>query len=113
MTYHHPRHVRVEPPRLDQEQPIRGSDQCNHGRPTWRQITLKELDINNIGGWPRQAQMGFCVIVAVIIILLGWWLFDLLARLGGQVFLTTTHPEFILLDEHRRDFHVAAGVVTG
>ena len=40
-------------------------------------------------------------------------LFDLLARLGGQVFLTTTHPEFILLDEPRRDFHVAAGVVTG
>ena len=38
---------------------------------------------------------------------------DLLARLGGQVFLTTTHPEFILLDEHRRDFQVAGGVVTG
>ena len=40
-----------------------------------KKINLKELDINNIGGWPRQAQMGFCVIVAVIIILLGWWLF--------------------------------------
>ena len=40
-----------------------------------KKINLKELDINNIGAWPRQAQMGFCVIVAVIIILLGWWLF--------------------------------------
>jgi DNA replication and repair protein RecF len=39
-------------------------------------------------------------------------LFALLSRLGGQVFLSTTHPEFILLDEHRRDFHVAGGVVS-
>ncbi len=38
-------------------------------------------------------------------------LFGLLARLGGQVFLTTTHPEFILLDAHRSDFHVDAGEV--
>ena len=54
-----------------------------------KKINLKELDINNIGGWPRQAQMGFCVIVAVIIILLGWWLFvrgkqDELEKLQGQ-----------------------------
>jgi type IV pilus assembly protein PilO len=42
---------------------------------TNKKINLKELDINNIGGWPRQAQMGFSGIVAVIIILLGWWLF--------------------------------------
>ena len=39
-------------------------------------------------------------------------LFDLLARLGGQVFLTTTHPEFILLDGDRRDFRVQAGVIS-
>lgn len=39
-------------------------------------------------------------------------LFTLLSRLGGQVFLTTTHPEFILLRDNRRDFAVAGGVVT-
>lgn len=37
--------------------------------------------------------------------------FSLLARLGGQVFLTTTHPEFILLEESRVDFQVDEGVV--
>ena len=42
---------------------------------TSRKINLKELDINNIGAWPRQAQMGFSAIVAVLILLLGWWLF--------------------------------------
>jgi DNA replication and repair protein RecF len=38
-------------------------------------------------------------------------LFERISRLGGQVFLTTTHPEFILLEDDRVDFHVAAGVV--
>lgn len=38
-------------------------------------------------------------------------LFDLLSRLGGQVFLTTTHPEFILLQENRCDFAVKAGQI--
>ena len=38
-------------------------------------------------------------------------LFDLLGRLGGQVFLTTTHPEFILIDAQRTDFKVDAGQV--
>ncbi len=38
--------------------------------------------------------------------------FSLLARLGGQVFLTTTHPEFILLDEGRTDFAVQEGEIT-
>jgi len=39
-------------------------------------------------------------------------LFSMLARLGGQVFLTTTHPEFILLDEDRVDYEVERGRVT-
>jgi len=38
-------------------------------------------------------------------------LFGLLSRLGGQVFLTTTHREFILLDEERVDFRVEQGRV--
>ncbi|MDH5492005.1 MAG: DNA replication/repair protein RecF [Myxococcales bacterium] len=37
--------------------------------------------------------------------------FELLARMGGQVFLTTTHPEFILLDRERVDLQVCAGRV--
>ena len=40
-------------------------------------------------------------------------LFELLRRLGGQVFLTTTHPEYILLEESRVDFRVEGGRVTG
>ena len=39
-------------------------------------------------------------------------LFERISRLGGQVFLTTTHPEFILLERDRVDFHVQGGVVT-
>ena len=38
-------------------------------------------------------------------------LFEVLAGLGGQVFLTTTHPEFILLERDRVDFRVERGVI--
>ncbi len=38
-------------------------------------------------------------------------LFGLLSRLGGQVFLTTTHRDFILLDESRADFRIEQGKV--
>jgi DNA replication and repair protein RecF len=35
--------------------------------------------------------------------------FEVLSHTGGQVFLTTTHPEFILLERDRIDFQVDAG----
>lgn len=38
--------------------------------------------------------------------------FGVLSQAGGQVFLTTTHPEFILLDQDRVDFQVDGGRVT-
>lgn len=40
-----------------------------------KKISLRELDINNIGAWPRNAKIGFCVMLAVLIIGLAWWLF--------------------------------------
>ncbi|HJL17196.1 MAG TPA: DNA replication/repair protein RecF [Sandaracinaceae bacterium LLY-WYZ-13_1] len=40
-------------------------------------------------------------------------LFELLDRLGGQVFLTTTHRELIRIDRGRVDFRVEAGRVEG
>ena len=36
-------------------------------------------------------------------------LFNYLGQIGAQVFLTTTHPEFILLETDRRYFHVRNG----
>ncbi|HZH42798.1 MAG TPA: type 4a pilus biogenesis protein PilO [Lysobacter sp.] len=39
------------------------------------QISLKNLDFNNIGAWPRNAKLGFCGVVAIVILFLGWWLF--------------------------------------
>lgn len=38
-------------------------------------------------------------------------LFDLLGRLGGQVFLTTTHRDHILLRDNRVDFHTVGGAI--
>lgn len=38
--------------------------------------------------------------------------FDRLRRMGGQVFLTTTYPELILLEDDRADFAIRDGAVT-
>lgn len=40
-----------------------------------KKISLKELDFNNIGSWPRQAKIGFCVILGLLIVFLSYWLF--------------------------------------
>ena len=38
-----------------------------------RKMSLKELDFNNIGSWPREYKIGFCVLVGLLIFGLLWW----------------------------------------
>jgi type IV pilus assembly protein PilO len=40
-----------------------------------KSIKLNELDFNNIGSWPQQAKLGFCVLVSLLIVGLAWYLF--------------------------------------
>lgn len=35
---------------------------------------LSDLDFNNIGGWPQQARIVFCVVVGLFIMVLAWFL---------------------------------------
>jgi type IV pilus assembly protein PilO len=37
-----------------------------------KKMTLKELDFNNAGAWPRQWQLGFCVVLGLLILFLLW-----------------------------------------
>ncbi len=39
-----------------------------------KKFNAKELDFNNIGNWPRNAKMVFCVLVTVVILLLAYLL---------------------------------------
>lgn len=50
-----------------------------------KKVSLRELDFNNMGSWPQQAKVGFCIIVALLIVFLSWWLFvrDKLTELEG------------------------------
>jgi type IV pilus assembly protein PilO len=50
-----------------------------------KKFSLRELDFNNMGSWPQQAKVGFCVIIALLIIFLSWWFFvrDKLSELEG------------------------------
>lgn len=40
-----------------------------------KQLSLRELDFNNIGQWPQNAKIGFCAVLALLILLLAWLLF--------------------------------------
>lgn len=40
-----------------------------------RKMALKDLSFNNVGAWPQEYKIGFCVIVGLLIIGLVWWLF--------------------------------------
>ncbi|MFN3311240.1 MAG: type 4a pilus biogenesis protein PilO [Thermomonas sp.] len=56
---------------------------------TKKKINLRELDINNIGGWPREAQLVFCGLLALVIVVIAWFVAisgqrDELKRLEAQ-----------------------------
>ena len=40
-----------------------------------RKMAVKDLNFNNTGSWPREYKLGFCVIIAAVIVGLAWWLF--------------------------------------
>ena len=42
---------------------------------TKKKTSLKELDFNNMGGWPQQFKLAFCALVGLVIVGLVWWLF--------------------------------------
>ena len=50
-----------------------------------KKMSLKELDFSNIGSWPQQAKIGFCLLIGLVIVGLAWWLFvrDLREELAG------------------------------
>ena len=54
-----------------------------------QKMAIKDLNFNNTGSWPREYKLGFCVLVALVIVALAWYLFigdrkDDLSRLEKQ-----------------------------
>ena len=37
-----------------------------------KKLNLNELDLGNMGSWPRQAQLILCGLIALVIVVLGW-----------------------------------------
>ena len=38
-----------------------------------KKVSLRELDVNNMGSWPREYKIGFCVLLAALIFGLLWY----------------------------------------
>ena len=38
-----------------------------------KKVNLSELQLSNIGSWPREAQLGFCGLVVLLIVVLAWF----------------------------------------
>lgn len=38
-----------------------------------KKMSVKDLDFNNIGSWPQQFKIAFCVLLGVLIFALLWW----------------------------------------
>jgi type IV pilus assembly protein PilO len=52
-------------------------------------MSIRDLDFNNTGAWPREFKVGFCVLLALVIVGFSWWFWvtdkrDELANLDGQ-----------------------------
>ena len=39
-----------------------------------KKVNLRELELNNIGNWPREAQLGFCGLIVLLLVVLAWFL---------------------------------------
>jgi type IV pilus assembly protein PilO len=62
-----------------------------------KKMSIRDLDFNNTGAWPREFKIGFCVLLALLIIGFSWWFWvtdkrDQLARLDAQE--TSLRAEF-------------------
>ena len=54
-----------------------------------KKMSLRDLDFNNTGAWPREFKIGFCVLLALVILGFVWWFWvtdkrEELASLDGQ-----------------------------
>ncbi|WP_372018767.1 type IV pilus inner membrane component PilO [Pseudoxanthomonas sp. 10H] len=39
-----------------------------------KKVKISDLDFNNIGGWPQQAKIGFCIVMVLLILLVAYFL---------------------------------------
>ena len=62
-----------------------------------KKMSLKDLDFQNTGAWPKEYKIGFCALLALVIIGFSWWFWvtdkrDELANLDSQE--TSLRAEF-------------------